>query len=184
MANSSFVITLSTPLSVADMGQYIVDASAPLSECQQLNILFSRLASGLLPGSFTVQTSANAPVRATQTLTLTYASISNNDTVVVAGVTLTCVTGTPDPTAGEFKKETDAATTAANLVALVNSYADTKVLVSAANVSGVVTFTSLAPGAAGNFLTLVGSTGMAAGAGTFAGGAGACETVPVTFTRG
>lgn len=182
MANSSFVITLSTPLSVATMAQYLVAGSTPRTEALQLSSLFKNLASGMVPGSFTVQTSASAPVRASQTLTLTYASISNNDTCVVAGVTLTCVTGTP--TAGQFKKQTNATVTAQNLVALINSYATTMVQVYASNVAGVVTITSQASGTNGNLLTLVGSTGMVAGGATFANGAGGAQTTPVTYTRG
>lgn len=188
MANTSFVITLSVPASVADMGRYIKDTSQPRSECQQLVELFKRIGSGDMINNkagvcnFDVQTSTGVVARATQTLTLTYASISNNDTCVIAGVTLTCVTGTPS--GAQFKKQTDATVTAANLVALVNSLATISIYVKAANVAGVVTLTAQAPGKVGNFLTLVGSTGMVAGAATFSGGTGGCETTPVNYARG
>ena len=186
MSNTSLVITVSSSRSIADLARFIKDTSEPREECHAIGKLFERIKEGLEPSSgktsFDVQTSASAPVRASQTLTLTYASISNSDTCVVAGVTLTCVTGTP--TAHQFKKQTDATTTAANLVALVNSDATINIYVSAKNVAGVVTFTALAPGKVGNFLSLVGSTGMVAGAATFASGAGGSESIAVNYARG
>ena len=183
MANSSFVITVSTPWSVAEMQRYIASTSSPRNECRALSHMFKRLEDGLMPGSLSVQTSANAPVRATNTLTLTYASISNNDTFVLQGTTYTCVTGTPSG-AVQFKKQTDATVTAANLVAAVNANTTSNKLCFASNVAGVVTFTLLAYGAVGNQATLVGSTGMVAGAATFASGAGGAETVILNYTRG
>ncbi len=185
MANTSFVITLSVPPAVAQMARYIKGTSDPRGECRVLSHLFKRIEQGdfsVGATSFDVQTSSGAVARATQVLTLTYSSISNSDTVVVAGVTLTCVTGTPG--AHEFKKQTDATVTAANLVALVNSDATISIYVKAANVAGVVTFTAQAPGKVGNFLTLVGSTGMVATGATFTGGTGGCETTPVNYARG
>lgn len=188
MANSSLVITLSTPASTADLARYLKSTSDPRGECRALSHLFKRIEQGdfgTTGGSinFDVQTSANAPVRATNTLTLTYASISNNDTVVILGTTLTCVTGTPSGGA-QFKKQTDATTTAANLVACVNANTTLSKLVFASNVLGVVTLTLLTPGAIGNQGTLVGSTGMVAGTANFASGAGGSETVRVNYARG
>lgn len=179
---SSFMISVSTPKTVAQMARYLLASSDPRNEALALADLFSKIASGIEPATFVVQTSASAPVAATNTLTLTYASIANNDTCVVAGVTLTCVTGTP--TGAQFKKETDATVTAANLVTLVNSLATTNVLVRASSVAGVVTFTSLAPGAVGNFIPLVGSTGMVRAGALFTGGTGGPQTVAVSYARG
>lgn len=186
MSNTSFVITLSVPSGVTEMGKYIKDTSEPRESCRSLSHLFDRIAQGNMVGqgpvSWDIQTSSGVVARATQVLTLTYASISNSDTCVVAGVTLTCVTGTPS--GAQFKKQTDAPTTAANLVALVNSLATLNIYVKASNVLGVVTFTALAPGKVGNFLTLVGSTGMVATGSTFTGGTGGSETVAVHYARG
>lgn len=180
--SSSLVITLKMGRASGDLTRFIKDTSNPRNECRSLAHLFERLGAGLEAASFDVQTSANAPVKASTTLTLTFASISNNDTCVVAGVTLTCVTGTPS--GAQFKKVTDATTTAANLVALINSNTTTSKLVKAANALGVVTISALIPGAIGNFITLVGSTGMVAGAATLGSGAGGAETVAVNFSRG
>lgn len=181
MANTSFVITLSTPATVSEMQKYIGAASNPRNECINLSLLFKRLADGLWPANFTVQTSGSAPVRGTNTLTLTYGSISNNDTVVILGTTLTCVTGTPS--GAQFKKETNATVTAANLVVAVNANTTLNKLVFASSSVGVVTLTLLAYGAIGNQGTLVGSTGMVVGAATFANGAGGSETVIVSYSR-
>ncbi len=182
--STSFVITVKSGRSVADLARYIRDTTDPRTESRALANLFQRLASGTEPGSsFDVSTSADAPVRATQILTLTYASITTEDTFVVAGVTFEAVTGTPG-SSDEFKKQTDVTTTANNLVAAVNAHATAKLLVKAANVAGVVTFTSLAAGQVGNFLTLVGSTGMVATGATFSGGTGGSETTAVNYSRG
>lgn len=185
MANTSYVITLSTPLTVAQMARYIKDTSDPRGQCRALAGLFKKIESGEFAvgaTSFGVQTSSGVVARATQTLTLTYGSISNNDTLVIAGVTLTCVTGTP---AGpQFKKQTDATVTAANLVALINSLATVSIYFYATSALGVVTITAQAPGKVGNFLTAVGSTGIVVGAATLSGGTGGCETTPVNYARG
>lgn len=182
--SSSIVITLKSGRAVADAARLIKDTTDPRGECRALQHLFERLGGGLEIGSsFDVQTAAAAPVRATNTLTLTFASISNSDTTVVAGTTLTCVTGTPSGGA-QFKKVTDATTTAANLVACVNANTTLNKLMKASNVAGVVTFTLHTPGVIGNQVPLVGSTGMVAGAATFASGAGGHETAAVNYSRG
>lgn len=183
MANATLVITITSPRSVADLARFIEDTSNPRNQCRKLAHFFQRAGAGDETCSFYTQTSATEQVRASSTLTLTYASISNNDTCVIGGTTLTCVTGTPSGGA-QFKKETDAGTTAANLVACVNANSTLKLLVFASKASGVVTIKALAPGVVGNQIPLVGSTGMVAGAAVLASGAGGHETVPVTFSRG
>ncbi len=184
MANSSFVITINTPLSSTEMtSRYLLAASTPRNECMALSGFFKRLADGLSPGAFDCQYSPSAPVRASGTLTLTYASIANNDTCVIGGTTLTCVTGTPSGFT-QFKKQTDATVTAANLVAAITGNTTLNKLVTAANVAGVVTITALVPGVIGNQITLVGSTGIVAGAANFVSGAGGAASAKVTYSRG
>lgn len=186
MANTTLMITVSTPRSVADLAGLLKDTSDPRGEMRALSHFFKRIEQGDDKGggvTVYVSDSASAPVRATNTLTLTYASISNNDTVVIAGTTLTCVTGTPSGGA-QFKKQTDATVTAANLVACVNANATLKLLMFASNVAGVVTLRLLTFGAIGNQTPLVGSTGMVVGAATFASGAGGAETVAISYARG
>jgi hypothetical protein len=183
MSNASFCVTVKTARSSSDLARFIKDTTDPRGEARVLGHLFDRIKGGLEPANFAVQTSANAPVHATNTLTLTYASISNNDTVVIAGTTLTCVTGTPSGSA-QFKKDTDAPTTAANLVTCINANTTLNVLMAATRVSNVVTMTLHVPGVIGNQVPLVGSTGMVVGAAAFASGAGGIETAPVNYSRG
>lgn len=80
------------------------------------------------------------------TITLTYASIADQDTVEVHGIVLTCFTGAPVTELAQFKKETNATATGANLADLINAIFDTTAGllqsgVSASASSGVVTVT-------------------------------------------
>ncbi|KKL53016.1 hypothetical protein LCGC14_2279680, partial [marine sediment metagenome] len=80
------------------------------------------------------------------TVTLTYASIADQDTVTVHGIVLTCFTGSPVTELAQFKKETNATATGANLADLINAIFDTTAGllqsgVSASASSGVVTVT-------------------------------------------
>ncbi len=181
MANSTYVLTFQTPLTIATYP--VKDTTMPFEEIRALRNFIQRIESGALAASFTAQTSVDPPVYATQVLTLTYSSITTEDTFVVAGVTFEAVTGTPS-SSDEFKKQTDATVTAANLCTVVNAHTTANKLVVASHVLGVVTFTALAAGAVGNFLTLVGSTGMVATGAVFTGGTGGCETVPVLYHKG
>lgn len=186
MANKTLVIVVSTPRATGDITDLIKSTSVPRDEMIALSHYFKRLAEGCDKGVGTTvyaSYSTSAPVRATNTLTLTYASISNNDTVVIAGTTLTCVTGTPSGGA-QFKKQTDATVTAANLVACVNANSTLKLLMVASNVAGVVTLTLITFGAIGNQAPLVGSTGIVVGAAAFASGAGGAEIANVSYSRG
>lgn len=183
MANTSFVITIQTPLTNAQMNaKYLGASSNPRNECRSLSHLFKRIEDGLTSASFTVAYSPNAPVNASDTLTLTYASIANNDTCVIGGTTLTCVTGTPSGFT-QFKKQTDATVTAVNLVAAITGNTTLNKLVTATSALGVVTITAISPGVMGNQITLVGSTGIVAASANFTLGAGGAATAAVTYTR-
>lgn len=188
MANSSFVITLSVPDSVGEMAKYIAPTSNARIECVKLEKLFSRLASGLSRGAFDVQTSANAPVRASGTYTLAYASIANNDTVTIGGTVLTCVTGTPSGFT-QFKKVTDGPTTAANFAAAINGNTTlNKYLTASATTTGVgvVTIVCRVPGVIGNLVSLATSngTGFTVSAALMTSGAGGSETTQINYARG
>jgi len=90
--------------------------------------------------------------KAQGTATFVYATLAANDTEIIGGVTVTCVTGTPG--AGEYKKETDLATTIANFAAMINAHATLSTLVTAAVTAvGVVTLTMIRPGIEGNFIS-------------------------------
>lgn len=181
---ASLIIKINSPLTSAQIQRAIRSTTDARGQCERLKHLFTRLECGASAANFSVQTAAAATAAAKQTITLTYASIANADTVTIAGVVLTCVTGTP---AGvQFKKVTDATVTAANLVALINATATLNIYGWAANVAGVVTFTAHEAGLAGNFITVATSnaTGFGLGAATLAGGTGGAQTKAISCSRG
>lgn len=147
--------------------------------------LLSGYASGALESGeiYVSGSSASTLVAARATATLTYGSLVNNtDTWVGYGVTLTCVTGTPaasDATTGQFKKETDATVTAANLAATINAHPTLLKYVSATSALGVVTIISNTKGSVGNFLTTHTSAGTGIANAAYSTGAGGTELAPV-----
>lgn len=107
---------------------------------------------------------------ASGTLTITNASVANNDTVTIGGVAFTAKTS--GATGPQFNIGADATATAAAAVAAVNASATASKLVKASSALGVVTFQALVPGPIGNFITLAKSgTGFAVSAAVLAGGA-------------
>lgn len=179
---SSFVITVKSGRSQADSKRFIKDTTEPREEAKQLARLFERLASGIEPGSsFDVTTSANAPVRATATVTITNASVTANDTLTVAGTVLTAkASGATGP---QFNIGANATATAVNVVAAINA---NQQVVTATSAAGVVTVTSNTSGAVGNFVTLATShtAAFTLSAATLAGGAGGSETAALSYSRG
>lgn len=183
---SSLVLTIKSARTSTDVISRIVKSTtSPKEQARALAHFFHRLESGLDAASLDVQTSAAAPVAASGTITLTYASMANLDTLTVAGVTLTCVTGTPS--GAQFKKVTDGPTTAANLVALINANTSTSKYVIASAVASVVTVTCLVKGEIGNLVGLATSngTGAAVSAATLASGAGgAVSSIATSYSLG
>lgn len=181
---STLSITINTPRTVAQLQQFIRDPSNNHEECKGLEHLFRRLGAGLESASFAVQTSANPPAAATGTVTLTNASIVANDTLTIAGVAFTAKAS--GATGAQFNIGGTATITAANIVAAVNASAAANVLVVASSVAGVVTVTSLAQGAVGNFVPMATSngTGFVLSAATLAGGTGGPQTVATVYNKG
>lgn len=163
-----------------------VSSTSPRVVIQRLINTLTAVAGGVENASIDVQTASADPVAASGTITLSYADIANSDTVSVAGVTLTCVTGTP--TGAQFKKVTDGATTATNLATLINSNATTSLYVYASASGAVVTVTALVKHKLGNLVALATSnaTGFVLSAAALAGGTGGttAATAPVTYAFG
>ncbi len=178
----SLILTVNVDrASVSDIAR---DATDDRGGVKAVEKLISKIGSGAYSGSIGIQTSTAAAARASGTITLTYASVANNDTVTIAGITLTCVTGSP--TGAQFKKEVDLATTTQNLVNLINNLATLNIYVSATRSAGVVTVTAHQSGIIGNLITLATSngTGFALSASALANGTGGASAAPVTYSRG
>lgn len=172
----------------ADVNDYVKSSTDPRGEMTALSTLFARLASGTVSGKVLVAKNAAAAVRASGTFTFIYANLAANDTATIAGVTFTCVTG-GTPTAVQWKKETDLATTIANFAAAVNANTTTKLYVSAAvTAAGVVTITAHQAGVIGNLIALAensaNATGIVVSAAALANGAGGVSSAPISYSRG
>lgn len=162
-------------------------ASQDRENLNQLINLLSGVNIGAVQATVDVQSASADPVAATSTATLTYGSLVNNtDTVVMFGVTLTCVTGTPaasDATTGQFKKQTDATVSAANLVTTVNAHTTLAKYVAATSAAGVVTFTLKNKGLVGNFIKDNTSAGTGIAWVQWANGAGGVTDTAVSIAR-
>ena len=176
-------LTLTLKVPSADAREYGA-AGNPQKCLMNASNLLKELASGATTGAVDAQVSSSDPVKASGTLTCVYATLADTtSTVVISGQTLTCVTGTPSGYT-QFKKETDLATTIANLAAAINGNTTLNKFLSAAVTStGVVTLTAHVAGVIGNQITLVGGTGATASAARLASGAGGVESAAVAFGR-
>lgn len=180
-------LNITVNASRAELNDYIRSSTDPRGECIALERLFKRLAAGTISGSFVAQKATVAAVRAVGKITLIYADLAGNDTVTIAGITITCVTGTPSGFT-QFKKEVDVTKTAANLAAAINGLATLNIYVSATSALGVVTVTAHQSGVVGNSISLAEAsatpTGIVVDAATLTGGAGGIVSAPVTYSRG
>lgn len=180
---SSLVITCQLGQTQASAQQRYQFSGKPKVQAQALRQLFTDLASGQHVGTVDVATGAAAPVAAAGAIAITYASVANNDTLTILGVTLTCVTGTP--TADQFKKLTNATVTGDNLVAAILANATLAKYVTASNVSGTVTVTVKQKGSIGNVLAaLATSNGTGFGLTQWTGGTGGAEETVVSNALG
>lgn len=180
---SSFVITVNSPKNEQTLINAIQSASATQSAVK-LSQFFRSVASGTESASLSVSTSSNNPVAASGSFTLTYASISANDTCIIGKTTLTAKTTAP-ANESEFRKETDLATTVANLIAVINAHSVIgKIVTASSSSAGVVTLTAKQPGLIGNEIGLTGSTGIVRSATYLASGSGGSNSVPVSYSLG
>lgn len=126
-----------------------------------LRDLLERVSSGLEDGTVYAYADNADGTAATGTIACTQSTIVDGATVKIAGVTFTAKT-TPStvPSKGEFAFLTSNTVTGAALAAAINAHPFLKGLLTAANGSGTVTLTLVDKGAFGNFLKMVGSTGL------------------------
>lgn len=177
-------LVLTVNIDKSDISNLVKSSTDPYGETRELENLFRSINAGTTNASIIAQIASVPAVQASGTITLTYASVANLDTVTVAGITLTCVTGTP--TGAQFKKVTDGPTTAANLAALINSLATLNIYVSATSSGSVVTVKANQAGVVGNLITLATSngTGFGLSAAALENGAGGAVTAATTYGRG
>jgi phage tail sheath gpL-like len=179
MSNATLLISVKTVRPQA--GISVKPSSQPWAACREIEKYFEKIMAGLEPASFTICTSANAPVAASGTCTIVNGSVTANDTVTVAGTVLTAKTS--GATGAQFNIGASGTITAANLAAAINA---NQKIVSATSSGAVVTITCNTPGAVGNFVTLATSHSGAftLSGSTLASGAGGAETTPVSYSRG
>lgn len=135
---------------------------------QSFHNLSSYLASiggGVYAGKINETTGA---IRATGTVTFSSTGPTNTQTMTIANVTITAVSGTP--TGNQIKTNASPTVLATELAALVNSSSSFVGIVSATSSAGVVTLTSLAPGNVGNGLELSAGTFSNTAVAAFSGG--------------
>lgn len=139
--------------------------------CRTIGSYFERCSVGSISVNITVQAG-----EASATGTATFATVVAGNSVTIGGVTFT---GSNTPSgAVQFLTGTTDAASAASLASIVNANTTANKLVKATAAGAVVTFTSVVPGPAGNFITLakVGAPITVSGA-TLAGGTVADQVV-------
>jgi len=93
-------------------------------------------------------------VQAVGLLTVTSSGPLNNETAVVAGVTITAKTSGAVPASGEFNINASATIVATGIALAINSLATLVGVVTATSALGVVTITAVLPALSGNGLIL------------------------------
>jgi hypothetical protein len=88
------------------------------------------------------------------TVTLTQASLTAGDKVIVAGVALTAKAGSATAASGEWSLDTGDTEAAASLVLAINAVEQLKRIVTATSSLGVVTIVAVTPGMGGNQIAL------------------------------
>jgi len=118
------------------------------------------------------------------TATFTAASVANNDTVVIAGTTLTGKTASPSGQAEFLATTANNTLTATALAACINANTTVRQYVTATSSGAVVTVKPVVPGLIGNLITTVGTAvRLAASAATITGGIGAFDVAQVQLTN-
>ena len=148
MANSFQTIIMETNQSAAS---FISNCDLAPLQLPALNNFINYLG-GVSGGNYSAKlTFYNGAVKAAGLITSTGAA-TNNETMVVAGVTFTAKTS--GATGNEFNLSATVATQAANMAAAINASSDLVGIVTATSLLGVVTVTAVVPGAMGNGLAL------------------------------
>ena len=95
--------------------------------------------------------SNGVPVRATATVTITHANVSDGDTITIGGKVLTWRAAPSGDSEMDIKA--DATTDAAEMVRVINANAILRACILASNVAGVATLAFCLPGVMGELIT-------------------------------
>lgn len=153
-----------------------------------VSLLWSIEVSG---GRVRVEVEESTPKAATGTVTLTQASLTAGDAVVISygGVVakLVAVAGAANAALGQWSIDTSSTAAATSLALAINTFAELRGVVSATSSTGVVTITAATGGVQGNTIRLQevdASGGIALSGALLTGGVsqGALQSVDVTFT--
>lgn len=149
----SFVnILLAVPDSDVTMNNTYFQIPASLTQFSALGIV--NMLSDMIDGAQLAYTTlSNGAVQATATITSTGAAV-NNETMLLANVTLTAKTSGAVAANGEFNLSAVVATQAANIAAAINAVPALASICQATSALGVVTVTSVKPGKFGNGLQI------------------------------
>lgn len=179
---SSVVITIKSELPQADLQRLLeLPVSQPKEGILALSKHLRDYATGSKRGSVVVQTASVAPVAASVTATLV--SVPVNDTIVLAGTTLTAVAS--PSTEAQFSQAGTDAQDAASLAACVNAHSVLKLILKASAVGNVVTISTLQAGLLGNQVTSTRTgTAITLSATKLAGGTGGAADVGRVYSAG
>lgn len=122
-----------------------------LEACQSLVNYFGALEGGLQMAEVLVKVGA---VQASGTIT-SAGTAGNNETMTLAGQTLTAKSSGAVPADGEFNVSATPATQATNIALAINSMPELEGIVTATALLGVVTVTVVTPGLIGNGIVMV-----------------------------
>jgi phage tail sheath gpL-like len=175
---ATLVLTVKTSNDVSLFKQ----ASQDRENLNRLINLLSGVNIGAVQATVDVQSSTSDPVAATASIALTYANIDADDTVTICNTVLTAKASGANGTT-QFNKQTNATTTAANLVTCINANTTLNKLVVATSSSGTVTLTARQKGVCGNGFALTTSDATAFGLTAFASGAGGATDTAVSIAR-
>ena len=178
---SSVVITIKSEENQAYNQQLNqISSTKPKEEALALSRLFKEMASGKHRANFDVQTGSAAPVAASGTLTLS--SVAADETCVIGGVTFTAKASPSGEV--QFDQSGDDDADATSLASKINNHSTLSQVVTASVASNVVTVTAKQKGVIGNFITIVGDTGITASAATLASGTGGATEAAVNYDLG
>lgn len=186
MATTIVAITHHSSQSAATVANRLVEpAGQPALGCHKLGDELHAIAGGLRAGSVTMLVESSDETKPSATVTFGGANIAADDTLSIAGVTLTWKAS--PATESEVAFVNTAATDAAALAAAINAHSDLSGMVTASAAAAVVTITGAVPGNLCRYALQKAETNsgaMALSATSLGGVTSAVQSTPRTYARG